>query len=378
MDDTHSYFYADTISSAGYPLVLICPGDIPKTLIGREITHTQLPLPDHHFDYDARFVELFAGLWQRWRNSQLAYRQLLKLHPEVVFCSQPDSWWVAVRAKKKLRNRVVVDLKEIYEDRASAFPAVMRGWVRKWIRFSLRQLMKSTDEVIHVSKSRQQYYEYLSKPGVVISVFPKLCNPMPHRSRPANGQVRVIHAGGLRWSYASDQLLEAIPLVLNKQNDVHFVVYGSNRSELKNRDLMQQLIAEKHLEIIPYLPHNELMKTMPNFDIGLNLVLPIDQTHLLAQPRKLFEYLGAGVAVVASDVPTIHEIVEENDCGVLVDAASPGSIANGILKLVHNEKLRKRYGVNGRRAAEMKYNEDTERIKLLKLIDSLDEYAETR
>jgi glycosyltransferase involved in cell wall biosynthesis len=378
MDDTHSYFYADAISSAGYPLVLICPGEIPATLAGRKITHTPLHLPDRHFEYNAKWVDLLTGLWQRWKNSQVAYRQLLNLKPEVVFCSQPDSWWVAVQAKRRLHNRVVVDLKEIYEDRASAFPSFLDGWVRKWIRSTLKQLIKSTDEIIHVSKSRQEYYDYLGRPGVVISVFPKLSATLPLRTRPENGQIRVIHAGGLRWSYASDQFLEAIPLVLSEMKDVHFVVYGSDRSELKNRNLMQQLISDEHLEIIPYLPHDELMETMPNFDIGLNLVLPIDQTHLLAQPRKLFEYLGAGVPVVASDVPTIREVVVENGCGVLVDAASPESIAKGILLLAQNEELRMKLGANGRRAAELKFNEDNERVKLLKLIESLDDLAETR
>ena len=87
--------------------------------------------------------------------------------------------------------------------------------------------------------------------------------------------------------------------------------------------------------------------------------------HIHAQPNKMFEYMSAGIPVIASDFPLWREIIAGNDCGLLVDPLNPAAIAEAIDYLITHPKDAERMGLNGRRAVENLYNWKTESQKLI-------------
>ena len=86
--------------------------------------------------------------------------------------------------------------------------------------------------------------------------------------------------------------------------------------------------------------------------------------HLDALPTKMFEYMSAGVAVIASDFPLWREIVEGNQCGVCVDPYDSVALAGAIDHLVSCPDVARRMGENGRKAVLEKYNWKVEASKL--------------
>ena len=335
-----------------------------------EIHHHFIPLPTRNFDFNSSYLNVLCGLFQRFRNSIIALFFLIKEKPDICICIQPDSWLLSVFGKLFLKNRVVVDLREIYEDRAPAFPVILQPFFRKLLRFVFRLLSKFTDEIIHVSEARQAHYSYLLKPGIVISPFPQLEYYPKHRESSKGSEVSIVHAGSLRWGYASVQFIESIPIILQEAPNVKFVVIGGTSSEISNMQLIDRLIDNGKLILIPRISHEKVINILLQSDIGISLVLPLDQTHILAMPRKIFEYLAAGLPVVAANVPTLKEIIESSNCGVLVDPSSPESIAQGVLRLITNNSLRKEFGENGRMSCENKYNWNNESKKLQNLLTS--------
>jgi len=87
--------------------------------------------------------------------------------------------------------------------------------------------------------------------------------------------------------------------------------------------------------------------------------------YLDALPIKMFEYMAAGIPVIASNFPLWREIIEGNDCGLCVDPLEPKAIAGAIDDLVKNPDLARRMGENGRQAVLNKYNWPYEEQKLL-------------
>ena len=87
--------------------------------------------------------------------------------------------------------------------------------------------------------------------------------------------------------------------------------------------------------------------------------------YLDALPIKMFEYMAAGIPVIASDFPLWREIIEGNDCGLCVDPLDPRAIAGAIDHLVKNPDIARRMGENGRQAVLKKYNWSIEERKLL-------------
>ncbi len=103
---------------------------------------------------------------------------------------------------------------------------------------------------------------------------------------------------------------------------------------------------------------------------GLVTFLPVPN-HVDAQPNKMFEYMSAGVPVIASHFPLWCKIVEGNECGLCVDPLDPAAIAGAINRLVEDPVLAQRMGENGRRAVIERYNWAAEEKKLLAFYERL-------
>jgi len=105
-------------------------------------------------------------------------------------------------------------------------------------------------------------------------------------------------------------------------------------------------------------------------DIGLVCLHP-EPRFMVAWPVKLFEYMAAGLSVVASNFPLWKEIVEGNQCGITVDPLDPKEIAQAIEYLLTHPEEARQMGENGRRAVEEKYNWEMESKKLLGVYSKL-------
>lgn len=99
---------------------------------------------------------------------------------------------------------------------------------------------------------------------------------------------------------------------------------------------------------------------------GVVTFLPMPN-HVDAQPNKMFEYMSAGIPVIASDFPLWREIILGHDCGLCVDPNDPDAIAAAIDALISDRKRAEQMGRNGRAAVQKVFNWSVEEKKLLQL-----------
>lgn len=93
--------------------------------------------------------------------------------------------------------------------------------------------------------------------------------------------------------------------------------------------------------------------------------------YLDSLPIKMFEYMSAGIPVIASNFDLWRTIVEESRCGVCVDPLDPSAIAAAIDYLVSHRTEAKNMGENGRAAVLSHYNWAREEAKLIAFYDQL-------
>jgi len=63
----------------------------------------------------------------------------------------------------------------------------------------------------------------------------------------------------------------------------------------------------------------------------------------IASPMKMFEYMAAGRAIISSDLPVIHEVLNE-DMAVFCPPDNPGAWKNALLKFKGDQDMRQRMG----------------------------------
>lgn len=119
-----------------------------------------------------------------------------------------------------------------------------------------------------------------------------------------------------------------------------------------------------------YLNRQEIKKLFAEVQAGLVLYLPVPN-HIDAQPNKMFEYMSAGIPVIASHFPLWKEIVEGHNCGICVDPAEPKAIAQAIDWIITHPDKAHLMGINGLNAIKTVYNWENEEKKLLEVYKSL-------
>lgn len=97
------------------------------------------------------------------------------------------------------------------------------------------------------------------------------------------------------------------------------------------------------------------------------VVLKPTPAYLESAPVKMFEYMAAGIPVIASDFPKFRDIIEGAKCGLLVDPTSPSAIAGAIHYVLTHPREAEEMGNRGRETSIRKYNWATEETKLLHL-----------
>jgi glycosyltransferase involved in cell wall biosynthesis len=120
------------------------------------------------------------------------------------------------------------------------------------------------------------------------------------------------------------------------------------------------------VDYLGWQSRREAVKLLGRVRVGL-VVLHPTPAFLESYPVKLFEYMAAGLPVIASDFPLWREIVSKAEAGILVDPRNPAAIAGAIDHLLRHPDDAARMGANGRRAVLQRYNWSQEASKLVDL-----------
>jgi glycosyltransferase involved in cell wall biosynthesis len=139
-------------------------------------------------------------------------------------------------------------------------------------------------------------------------------------------------------------------------------------------NLREELIKKegwKKVNEYGFVGREEIANILSSSKIGLVTLYP-QSNYLDSLPIKLFEYMIAGIPVIASDFPLWRKIIEEENCGICVNPKDPDKISEAINMLTSDDTLAYNMGQNGRKAALEKYNWKIEEKKLLYIYKSFE------
>lgn len=219
--------------------------------------------------------------------------------------------------------------------------------------------------VIGATPSIRDKFKGMGIPAVDVYNFP-LPGELEAEASWGEKEREVCYVGGVAAIRGVREIVAATGLA---RADVKLNLAGKF-SETTVKAEVEKMPGWARVNELGFLSRPEVRSVLGRSVAGLVTFLP-EPNHIEAQPNKMFEYMSAGLPVIASNFPLWREVVEGNDCGVCVDPLAPQEIANAIDHLVENPETARRMGENGRRAVQERYNWNIEKQKLLALYATL-------
>jgi glycosyltransferase involved in cell wall biosynthesis len=273
----------------------------------------------------------------------------------------PQSWLAA----KLRRARLVYDAHELYGELHGGF--LTRMAVR--LERPLERLMAGADAVITTNDSRAAKLVERYHPARMVTL-----QNVPRRRDevapldPGYGEGRILlYQGGI---YGGGRSFEETVVALTMlPEDVTFALVGFGREG----DLQRlREVAEAHgvsarVRLLPPRPFDELVDTAAAAHVGLVPIKPTSLNNYLGDTNKLFEYLMAGIPVVASDIPEVRRVVElgRPPVGEIFDPYDPESIAGAVSRVFADEETYAARRREARRLALEQLNWEREEVELL-------------
>ena len=163
----------------------------------------------------------------------------------------------------------------------------------------------------------------------------------------------VLYIGQLHGAQYVDLFIQAAEFVLNKRQNVKFMIVGDGFLQSRLRQLVYDLGLREKIIFTGAVQHDAI----PSYIAASSIcVAPFRDTSVTRckSPLKIVEYMASGKAIVASNVGEVGKML--TGAGILTKAGDHRQLAEGILKLLTDKNLRDKLGKAARKKAEEQFN----------------------
>ncbi len=145
----------------------------------------------------------------------------------------------------------------------------------------------------------------------------------------------VFQGGGINIDKGGEELIEAIRITEN----VSLIIIGSGDVLPSLKKMVYDLNLSGRIKFFPKMPWSEMMRYTKSADAGLCLEKDTNLNYRYSLPNKLFDYISAGIPVIATGLPEIKKVVGGYNCGIVIQEIKPEEISAAIKRLAGNREL---------------------------------------
>ena len=297
-------------------------------LIGRVLPGS-LPLPAWRFRA-IRMKLLFkkGPLFYFFFNLRLFFK-LLFLKTDLLFANDLDTLLPNYLVSKLKRIPLIYDSHELFTE----VPELLHSPFKKKIWLSIeKRIIPKLKTCITVNDSIARIYQdkYMV-PFHVIRNIPQQIQMNKKVSSlelniPQDKKIMILQGAGINIDRGAEELLEAMEFV----NDAILYIIGSGdvwpilEKKIKDKKLQDKVV------LIKKIPKEQLMAYTLNADLGISIDKNTNPNYFNSLPNKIFDYLHAGIPILASRLPEIEKIITKYNAGIFIESHDPASIAETI------------------------------------------------
>lgn len=243
-------------------------------------------------------------------------------------------------------------------------PGIIRG-PYAWFYYVLEKLTGLFFDWVIVAEPVIEKY-YPAKRTSLIRNFPvsdsfKLLPKDEYASRKS----QIVYVGLISEARGASKMAEACEIT-SKEIDLKLVLGGKFSPE----SLKNVIAGNQNIEYIGWLTHEEMIQRLYDSRVGIIIPEP-NPRYRTNYPVKLFEYMAAGLPVIASKFGEASKFVIECDGGILVDPENTTEISEAMIKILSSPEMAEKMGKRGKELIITKYNWENESNKLVELYDRI-------
>ncbi|MFN5911663.1 MAG: glycosyltransferase family 4 protein [Bacteroidota bacterium] len=333
-----------SLSKQGYAVYLVATNCASQVLNGVNVVGVQRK-------GKGRFSRMF-------NTTRDVYRKALELDADIYHFHDPELLPFGL----KLARRGKIVIYDAHEDLPKQImdkhwiPKFLRGFISNIFRLYEGYVAKRIAGVVSVNQPICDRFSKHNSHVVQIANYP-LMDELVTMGRATTIPGQVCYVGGLSPTRGIREMVNAM-----EATDARLVLAG-NFVPPGFEEELRKLKGWVRVDFRGYIDRNEIIHILASSELGLVTLHPT-RSYVEALPIKLFEYMSAGIPVIASDFPLWREIIEDAKCGICVNPMDPSAIAKGIQLILSDKEVAREMGENGQKAFREKYNWSIEEQKL--------------
>ena len=242
-------------------------------------------------------------------------------------------------------------------------PKVQMFW--KWIEKTI--VPKLTNCITVNASIAKLFEEEYHVPFKVVRNIPirRQSNEIPTRTSlglPENKKIVLIQGSGINIQRGAEEAVEAMQYLDN----ILLLIVGNGDVLAVLKNMVSKLSLQKKVKFVSRQTPENLAGYTANADLGLTIDKDTNINYRYSLPNKLFDYLYAGIPVLASPLVELRNIIQQYEIGEFIESHNPEHIAATIKSMLQDEKKMAHYKVNTQKAAS-ELNWETEKKTLIEI-----------
>ncbi len=290
-------------------------------------------------------------------DSKKALKKALELNCELYHFHDPELIKIGLKLKRK-GKKVIYDVHEDIPRQILSKPYIHK-LLRPIISFIVEKIennkAKQLDGIATSTPFIRNRFLKINKQCIDINNFP-IINDFSSISFD-NKKNQICYVGGLSENRGTYTLIKSLKNVNTK------LILAGKFESADFQKKCESLPEWSKVDFLGFVNRSEIKEILRDSKIGMVNLKPLIN-YLDALPVKMFEYMSAGIPVIASDFVLWQEIVESSECGICVNPEDEIKISDAIQLLINNPKNAERMGLNGQKSVQEQYNWKKEEQKL--------------
>jgi starch synthase len=269
--------------------------------------------------------------------------------------------WGGILASRKLGKPLLLDLEADPLKEMEILQIPMGGMQKSLAAYILRRSLENAKAITAVSQvEKNELTKKWGIPedkivvipnGVNTDLFSPQIDAADLKSKLAlRDEVVVTFVGSFFPWHGVDLLVEAFAIGLKEAKDTKLLLVGDGLLMNKIVEMIQFHGLQDQVILTGRVDHQDIPKYLSLSDICV-APYPYLPGDLWFSPMKIYEYMAAGKAIVASRSGQIADIIESGKNGVLVEPGDTQQLAEAIMDLIQDAKKRQQLGANARSQA---------------------------